>query len=292
MSTFAGIDTLVAVVEQQSLSGAARTLGVSVAHVSRQLTALEKRLGSQLIKRSTRQLTVTDSGELYYRHARQLLDGLAEADDAVANLEGRLQGRLRITAATAFGERFVAPAVMHFLTAHPALKVDLILSNSNLDLVAEGIDVAIRLGQLADSSHLATKLAPRRLYLCASPAYLQRCGTPVNAAELDRHSCLLGTLGYWRSKAGPLRPEARLRLNSGKVLLNAALDGLGIVQLPDYYVVDHLASGRLQEVLAPLRPADSAVWALHPARLEKTPRAARFVEHLRQHLTATLPKPL
>ncbi|WKE66187.1 LysR substrate-binding domain-containing protein [Gallaecimonas kandeliae] len=290
MSRFDGMEALVAVVEQRSLSGAALALGVSVAHVSRQLKALEQRLGSQLIKRSTRQLNVTDSGELYYRHARALLDGLAQAEDAVATLEGRLQGRLRVTAATAFGERYVAPALMDFLALHPALKVDLILSNANLDLVADGIDLAIRLGRLEDSSLIARKLAPRRLYICASPAYLQRAGVPASLNDLKEHSCLLGTQDHWLGKGGPIRPDARLRMNSGELLLKAALDGLGLVQLPDYYVLEHLQSGALVEVLAELRPPDSAVWALYPARLQQAPRVARLVEHLQAHLDQHLPR--
>ncbi|WP_115719910.1 LysR substrate-binding domain-containing protein [Gallaecimonas mangrovi] len=286
MSKFDGLEALVAVVEQQSLSGAARKLGVSVAHISRQLKALEQRLGSQLIKRTTRQLMVTDSGELYYQHARGLLDGLEKAEDAVTTLEGTLQGRLRITASTAFGERYVAPAVMSFLAQYPALKIDLILTNDNLDLVADSIDLAIRLGNLEDSSHIAHKLAPRKLYICASPGYFAKHAAPQTASELAQHSCLLGTLGYWESRQGPLQLDARLRINSGQVLLDAALDGLGIVQLPDYYVQPYLESGQLIEVLASLRPKDSAVWALHPARLAQTPRVARFVSHLAAHLKA------
>lgn len=289
MSRFDGLEALVAVVEQQSLSGAARMLGVSVAHVSRQLKALEKRLGSQLIKRTTRQLMVTDSGELYYQHARALLDGLEQAEDAVSTLEGHLQGRLRITASTAFGERYVAPAVMSFLGQYPELKIDLILSNANLDLVADGIDLAIRLGKLEDSSHIARKLAPRRLYICASPAYLAAHGTPQSLDELHQHSCLLGTLGYWQGRTGPIQPDARLRINSGQVLLEAALDGLGLVQLPDYYVLEHFKNGALVELLPQLKPRESAVWALYPARLAQTPRVARFIAHLEAHLQAVLP---
>ncbi|WP_035481315.1 LysR substrate-binding domain-containing protein [Gallaecimonas xiamenensis] len=290
MSRFDGMEALVAVVEQQSLSGAARALGVSVAYISRQLKGLEKRLGSQLIKRTTRQLMVTDSGELYYRHARALLDGLEQAEDAVSTLEGRLQGRLRITASTAFGERYVAPAVMRFLTLYPELKIDLILSNANLDLVADGIDLAIRLGNLEDSSHIAHKLAPRRLYICASPGYLSKAGVPDSLDDLKQHSCLLGTLGHWQGRRGPIHLDARLKMNSGELLLHAALDGLGLVQLPDYYVMDHFKAGTLVEVLPHMRPKDSAVWALHQARLEQTPRVARFVEYLSAYLKDKLPK--
>ncbi len=283
-----GVNEFVAVAEQQSFTTAARQLGISTAQVSRQVSALEQRLAIKLFYRTTRRVSVTEAGQLYYQHCRQLLDGLADAERALTNLESQPRGKLKLTAPTTYGENRILPLLNDFLQQYPELEVDCQLTNQTLDLVEAGFDLAIRLGKLADSSMMAQRLASRQLYVCASPAYLESRGEPGSLSELKNHNCLRGTLEYWRFHEGgrerKIKIQGRLSCNSGQALLDAALKGLGLVQLPDYYVAPHLASGRLVLLLNDYQPADEGIWALYPHNRQLAPKVRMLVEYLRQQL--------
>ncbi|MCW3478004.1 LysR family transcriptional regulator [Neisseriaceae bacterium JH1-16] len=278
-----GVVEFVAVVEAQSFTGAAQRLGLSVAQVSRQVSALELRLATRLLYRTTRRVSVTEAGQLYYRHCRPLLDGLHEAEQALSQAQGKPTGHLRLTAPVHYGETVVAPLLHRYLQDHPTVTAELNLDNRKIDLVAEGYDLGIRLGPMDESSLMVKQLGSRTHHVCASPDYLSRHGEPHTLAELGQHQCLVGTIASWRfSEVGRIREvsvSGRLRCNSGAALLNAALQGLGLVQLPDYYVAEHLASGRLTSVLTGYTLQDG-IWATYPRSRYIPPKVSGLVSYL------------
>ncbi len=288
MAVWEGINEFVAVTETGSFTAAASRLGTSVANVSRQVSALEQRLGVKLLNRTTRKVSVTADGATYYQRCRQILDNLEDAQRSVSNLQREPIGKLRLTAPVAYGERYIAPLVNSFCQQHPGLEVELQLSNRQLDLVEEGFDLGIRLGTLQDSRLVAKKLGSRRLHVCASPDYLQRHGQPHTLSELTGHNCLLGTLDYWRFvEAGKLRSihvKGNLRCNSGPVLLDAALKGMGLVQLPDYYVAGRIACGDLIEVLASYAQEEEGIWALYPQNRHLSAKVRMLIDFLNMNL--------
>ncbi|MDN0075642.1 LysR family transcriptional regulator [Crenobacter sp. SG2303] len=283
-----GIVEFVAVVEAQSFTGAAQRLGLSVAQVSRQVSALEQRLATRLLYRTTRRVSVTEAGQLYYRHCRPLLDGLQEAEQALSYSQDKPAGHLRLTAPVYYGETVVAPLLHRYLLDFPAVTAELNLDNRKIDLVADGYDLGIRLGPMDESSLMVKRLGSRTHYVCASPDYLERHGEPHTLAELSQHQCLVGTIAVWRfSEGGALREihvGGRLRCNSGAALLDAALNGLGLVQLPDYYVADALESGRLTGVLTAYTLQDG-IWATYPRSRYIPPKVSRLVDYLERAMT-------
>lgn len=189
MHSWEGISEFVAVAEQGSFTAAARQLNISTAQVSRQVSALEERLSTQLLYRTTRKVSVTDIGQIYYEHCRQILDDLTAAERAITHLHNTPKGLVRMTAPVTFGEQSVAPLINDFMVQYPELEVHLYLSNQRMDLVSEGYDLAIRLGKLNDSTMMAKRLGSRTQYLCASPEYLSKYGTPHSLSELGQHKC-------------------------------------------------------------------------------------------------------
>ncbi len=279
-----GINEFVAVYESESFTRASRQLGCSTAQVSRQVGQLEKRLGSKLFYRTTRKVSATEAGQIFYQHCRQILDALDDAERALTDLQASPRGKLKITAPVAYGESHIVPLLNNFMLQYPDLELQCHLTNQTLDLVTEGYDLAIRLGRLGDSSMIARRLSSRRLYVCASPAYLARYGEPHTLSELNHHSCLQGTLDYWRFRSQGqernLRVHGRIRCNSGHALLDAALKGLGITQLPDYYVDEALENGRLVSLLEPFQGEDEGIWALYPQNRLLSPKVRLLVDYL------------
>lgn len=292
MTQWDGIDEFVAVADCGSFSQAARRLGVSSSHVSRQVSRLEDRLHVRLFQRSTRHVQLTELGHLFHQRCQHIIE---ERDDAVASL-GRLHqdpsGLLRVTCAVSFGERFVVPLINDFAERYPRLQMDIVLTNQSLDLVQDGFDLAIRLGRLASSRLIATRLAPRAMYLCASPSYLSRYGTPHSLSELHTHLCLIGTTDQWIFQTDGhewlFKPSGPWRCNSGTAILDAALRGFGLCQLPDYYVLDALNEGRLVSLLEPHQPPNTAVWAVYPERRHMAAKVRLLVDHLRLRLPAAM----
>lgn len=284
MVIWEGISEFVAVAEAQSFTTAASRLGISTAQVSRQIGALEARLGVKLFYRTTRKVSITDTGQIYYNHCRQVLDGLAEAERAVTDLHQTPKGRLNLTAPVTYGESRIAPLINDFVQRYPELDVTLTLTNQMVDLVAESYDLAIRLGELDDSTMMAKRLALRTHYVCASADYLARQGAPVTLSDLDRHNCLQGTLDTWRfqdkGKARHIRVKGNLRCNSGWSLVDAALKGIGIIQLPDYYVQADIAAGRLVPILDNFRAPDDGIWAIYPHNRHLSPKVRLLLDHL------------
>ncbi|MFT4907170.1 MAG: DNA-binding transcriptional LysR family regulator [Oleispira sp.] len=283
-----GISEFVYVAENESFTLAAKKMDISTAQVSRQISALEKRLNIKLFYRTTRKVSLTEEGRIFYQHCRGVLDGLDAAERAVTNLQSKPQGKIKLTAPVTYGEQQVLPLINDFMKQYGDIEVSVFLSNQQISLVEGGYDLAIRVGKLSDSSMMAKKLGSRTNFICASPDYLDKQGIPHSLSELSQHSCLLGTLDYWHFKeAGKeknIRVKGRIRYNSGYGLVDAALKGLGIVQLPDYYVQEHIASGELMTLLDKYREPEEGVWAVYPQNRHLSPKIRLFVDYLAEHL--------
>lgn len=283
-----GVTEFVFVAEAKSFTKAALNLQTSTAQVSRQITALEKRLNVKLLYRTTRKVSLTEEGHVFYQHCRSVLDGLENAELAITKLQSKPQGKLKITVPVTYGEQKILPMVNDFVLLHRELEVEANLTNLQVDLVEQGYDLAIRLGHLPNSTLMARKLGSRTNYLCAAPSYLAKHGTPHSISELAQHRCLLGTKEYWQfndnGKESNVRMAGRLRYNSGKSLVDAALKGLGIVQLPDYYVQKYLSSGALVGLLEQCRPAEEGIWAVYPQNRHLSPKVRLLVDYLAERL--------
>jgi len=278
------IEAFERVVRFGSFSRAAADLGVSRSHVSRQIALLENRLQAQLLLRTTRRVSTTEVGSAFYLRCQEILGNLEDAEQAVIDMQERPRGILRVTVAGAFGEDFIAPATADFMTSHSDLSVELDFSNRLIDLISEGYDLAIRAGTLQDSSLIARRICNRKLLTCAAPAYLQRYGTPSSIHALTNHNCLLGTLETWRFRENgrnfDLRVQGNWRSNNGRALLQAARRGLGLVQLPTFYLSDDLAAGTLLPVLSDYNPTDTGVWAVYPYNRHLSAKVRLFVNFL------------
>ncbi|NQZ89278.1 MAG: LysR family transcriptional regulator [Colwellia sp.] len=289
MMKWEGISEFVHVAETESFTQASKKMLISTAQVSRQISALEKRLNIKLFYRTTRKVSLTEEGRVFYQHCRGVLDGLDEAERAITNLQIKPQGKIKLTAPVTYGEQKILPLVNNFMKKYQDVEVSAYLSNQQFDLVEEGYDLAIRLGKLSDSTMMAKKLGKRTNYLCASPEYIEKYGIPLSLSELNKHSCLLGTLDYWHfaysAKERNLRVSGRLRYNSGVSLADAALKGLGIVQLPDYYVQEYLKSGELVSVLDNFREPDGGIWAIYPQNRHLSPKIRLLVDYLVEHIS-------
>lgn len=284
MKQWIGISEFVAVAELQSFTNAAKQLNISVAQVSRNIAELEAMLAIKLLYRSTRSVSLTEEGLLYLQHCRHLVASLEEANRTLANLKATPRGQIKLTAPVFYGETRIAPLLHDFMAQYPDTELDLQLTNNKLDLVQGGFDLAIRLGTLESSSLIARKLASRTQYVVASPAYLARHGIPENLTDLTQHQCLTGTVAQWRfmqqGKVVQFKPQGRIVCNSGVALLDAALKGLGLVQLPDYYVSNKLQSRELVAVLNELRQPDDGIWAIYPQNRHLSAKVRVLVDHL------------
>jgi len=288
MMPWDGVVEFVAVAQTESFTQAASRLGISTAQVSRQVSQLENRLTTKLFYRTTRKVSLTEEGAVYFRHCRQVLDGLEEAERAISSLHQSPQGLIRMTAPVTYGERFVMPIVLNFMEKYPQVEVICELTNKQLDLVDGSYDLAIRLGRLADSSLVAKRLTSRRQYVCASPAYLQQYGVPQTLADLNQHHCLIGTNSHWhfdeQGKEKVIKVQGRLQCSSGLTLLDAALRGMGVVQLPGYYVNEAIKQGQLVVVLASFQQAKEGIWALYPQNRHLSAKVRLLVDMLSEQL--------
>ena len=288
MFNWEGVSEFVAVAEAESFTKASKRLGISTAQVSRQVSALETRMATKLFHRTTRKVSVTEVGKIYYQHCRQVLDGLEEAERAITNLQSTPRGLLKITAPVTYGEGTLAPLINDFIAKYPELEIKITLTNQKIDLIDEGFDLAVRLGQLEDSSMMAKRLGSRTQYVCASPNYLSTYGLPHSLSELEQHNCLQGTLDYWRfqenGKTRNIRVRGNLTCNSGHALVDAAIKNIGIIQLPDYYVLPFIESGQLVPILEQNRQPEEGIWALYPHNRHLSPKVRMLLDYLSEAL--------
>ena len=289
MENWLGINEFVAVVETQSFTKAAEQLNTSVAQVSRKVASLEKRLGNKLLLRTTRKITVTEAGAHYFQHCKSLVEGLKQAELALSDLAEVPKGTLKITAPITYGEQVIAPLLNEYMQTYPALKLQLILSNQSLDLITENIDLAIRIGHLEDSTMMVKKLTQRQLYVCASPDYIDKYGSPFSLVELNNHNCLIGSSPLWSfnnlDKERNIRITGNINCNSGFALADAAIKGIGLVQLPDYYVREALKNGQLIECLSAYRSPLQAISAVYSNNRYLTVKVKLLLEFLSSKLS-------
>lgn len=277
------------VLDTGSISGAARSLDLSVAVASQRLKRLEASLGVRLLHRTTRRLHATPEGLALAEQGRAPFEDLEVLTGGLRKGGGSVAGTLRVTMSASFGKQYVSPLLPVFLAQHPALRVAVNLDDRVTDLVGSGFDLAIRIGALDDSSLVARRLASNRRVLCASPAYLARRGTPRTPADLSGHDGVLlvgrnGRQDVW-TLAGPqgpvdVRMQGRFESNLGEVLRDAALADLGIALHSYWHVSDDLHSGRLVVVLPGYPVAETAIWAVMPQRRMVPPRVTAFVDFL------------
>lgn len=288
MDLLEGITTFARVVEAGSFSTAAQRLKVSKSAVSAHVQRLEDRLGVRLLNRTTRHLSLTEAGSTYYRHCVHILAEAEAAEQAAAALQHQPRGTLRISAPDTFGWMHVAPAIPEFLERYPGLAIDISLSAQHVNLVDEGLDLAIRIGVLADSPLVVRRLAPSRLVLCASPAYLTGHGTPHTPQELAQHNCICFSAMPWgdewrfASKSGEIRIAVggALRSNSAEMLLSAARAGVGITILPTWVAADDLRTGAIAQILPRWEPPASTIYAVYPGNRLMSAKVRAFVDHL------------
>lgn len=288
MGIWEGVSEFVSVAELGSFTHAANSLNLSVAQVSRQVSQLEKRLNTKLLYRTTRKVSLSAEGETYYQHCRQILNDLKDAERALGNLKDTPQGSIKLTAPVMYGEKYIQPLIHDFMLQYPAIDVISNLTNQQLDLVEGGYDLAIRLGKLKDSSLMAKPISQRNYRVCASPEYLKHHGTPHSLTELNQHNCLMGQHSYWRfednQKDKTIKVTGNLTCNSGYGLVDAALKGIGMVQLPSYYLDQHIQQGKLIEVLTQYKMKAETIWAVYPNNRHLSAKIRQLVEFLQSRL--------
>lgn len=286
MSSFKQIEAFVAAATRGSLSAAARLDGVTPAIIGRRLDALEERLGVRLLLRTTRKLSLTFEGQAFLEDCQRILNDLANAEAAVSLGGVRASGHLKLSAPAGFGRRHVAPLVGDFLGANPEVTVHLDLTDRLVDLVNEGVDCAIRVGELSDSSLVSNRLGENRRLVVASPAYLARYGTPQTAEDLERHNCLaLPQQRGWALKLGGVVTNVKVsgvfQCNDGAVLHEWALAGKGLAWRSEWEVGADLAAGRLVSVLDAFAAPPIGIYAVFPERRHLPLRVRLFIDFLK-----------
>ncbi len=277
-------------VRSGSLAAAARRLGLNAMAASRRLAALETELGVRLVQRTTRALSPTAEGEAFLPHAQAMLDEQASALAALRPAGAGVSGQLRVTASAAFGRKVVAPMIARFMAANPDLGVDLLLTDDQVDIVAQGIDVAVRIAKLRDNHLVARRLADNPRRLCAAPAYIARHGKPRVLSDLVDHACLLGTGGsHWvfvrNGKTVRQKVGGRFTASSIEALHQACIGGLGIANLSGWNVEDDLRAGVIEPIrLEDAEPEPLAIWAVYPTARLVPAKVRAFVGALEQEL--------
>lgn len=290
----AALAIFVEAVQAGSIAGAARRLGIGSMAASRGLAALEQEVGARLVHRTTRSLSPTTAGEAFLPHARAMLEAQANGIAAVRPNEAGLTGMLRITASAAFGRKVVAPMIPGFMRAHPALQVELLMTDEQVDIVARGIDVAVRIAKLRDNHLVARKLADNPRRLVASPAYLAEQGTPQRIEDLTAHQCLLPThMTHWEFVQGGKRVRQRVggafSANSIEAIHQACLGGLGIANLSSWDVDAAIRRGALVEIeLTDGVPDPLAIWAVYPSTQLVPAKVRAFIDALDRALHKVL----
>ncbi len=295
MSSSEDFAALVQVVDNGGFSAAARALGLTPSAVSKQIGRLEDRLGVRLLNRTTRRVGLTEVGTVFYARAVRILADIDEAERAAMQLSAEPRGHLRVGASIAFGRRQIMPIIADFLARYAEMTVELALSDRVIDLVEEGVDVAIRSGPLPDSSLIARRLAPDHRIVCAAPAYLERHGKPKTPADLANHNCLtfsgLPTLNEWTFE-GPetVKVRGNFEANNGDALRDGVLAGLGIARLAAFLVGPDVKAGRLVALFEDRQPRDdSAINVLYPHHRHLSPKVRVFVDYLVERMTPVPP---
>lgn len=289
MDKFEDLQAFVAVVEAGSFTAAADRLGSAKSAISRRVSALEERLGVQLLRRTTRVLNLTETGRSFYEHSARILADLNEAEAAVQQQHGELRGVLRVALPLSFGVRHMCKPVAAFSKLHPKVEFDLNLNDRRIDLIEEGIDVALRIGRLQDSTYIARRLFDVRAVVCASPHYLGVHGEPKTPDDLRKHRCLvysnLPDPGKWTYKdkedtQRTVEVAPAMSASSGDFLANAAAHGMGLVIQPTFIASESIRRGNLVPVLTDYEWPISSAHAIYPPTRHLSYRVRAFIDFL------------
>lgn len=293
MNTLSAMSVFVAVAEQGGFAPAARILGMSPTAVSRHVQELERALGAQLLRRTTRRLSLTEAGERYLPTARRVLTEVRELHEEIASLNETPRGRLRVTATPGFGEYFLAPLAARFAAAYPELSLEMDFVERVVDLVAEGYDAGVRSGDLRDSTLRSKRLTEMRYVTCASPAYLERFGAPERPEDLTRHACV-----HWRWRSGAIvwrfidgdeiisvPVTGRFIVSSYTAEREGALAGLGIALLPPFQIEEDARAGRLVKVLEAFEPVPERISIVWPAAATMPRKLRVFIDYMTEEIT-------
>lgn len=286
MDGIGAIPIFVAVVENGGFTSAADRLGISKSAVSKRISQLEARLGVQLLHRSTRRISLTEAGERYFGHAVEAFAAAKEAEDAVAQLQGAPQGRLRINAPMSFGRLHIAPLIPEFLKRYPGIEIEMVMDDRVVDLVEGGFDVAIRGGVLPDSALIARKLAPCHYVICAAPGYIAKHGEPSEPGDLLNHNCVhyayFSGAHEW-TFLGPDEPitvetTGNYQVNNSEALREALIGGCGIGRLPTFIAGPDIGAGRLVRLLDQYSMPSQTFYAVFPERRHLPAKVRVFVD--------------
>lgn len=281
------------VVETGSFTGAARRLGIAKSAISKHVSLLEDSLGARLLNRTTRRLSLTDVGEQYYQSCRKMVEAVEEAKHCVTSLQEKPRGTLKVSCPASFGISHITPLLHEFLQLHPSLHAELLLDDNILDMTEHGIDVAIRVGWLHDSSLRAKKLRDAPRWLCASPGYLERRGAPNDPNDLVAHDWIIFSLlptphkftFTRRNKTTSVQVKGRMKINNGSAVRELLLAGAGIAALSDFLVAEDIARGDLVQLLPEYHIMEAGIYAVyHEQRLQQV-KIRKFIDFLAQRVT-------
>jgi len=273
-----------------SFAAAARELGITASAVAKSIARLEADLGVRLFHRTTRKVALTGDGRTLFARCERIVSEMEALRDEAAGVRAQPGGTLRINVPVTVGKRLVVPALARMARRHPAISVEASFTDRYADLAGEGLDAAVRIGALRDSTLVARPIGKQRMIVCAAPAYLARCGTPRRPADLEGHSCLAfripssGRLWTWhfreRGAIAEFEPRSGIAMDDGEALVAAAVAGMGLIHVPDYMAADALARRKLVEVLARYRPADVPISVVYLSARRVPPRLRAFLEAL------------
>jgi len=289
MDKLNAISVFCKVIETQSFTQAANQQNISVAMASKLVSQLEEHLKTRLLQRTTRKIVPTEAGMLYYQRCQAILLDLSEADSSISNMATSLQGNLLISVPRDFGLLYISPNLSKFIELHPNLHVEIEFEDKRVDLVAEGYDLALRIGYMQDSSLVSRKISSSSMHFVASPSYLESRGTPLTPDDLEYHQGLLykSSLNqvHWQStKANQIQRykiQSKVVSNNGMALLEMTKAGLGISNAPDFFVKDALASGELVEILSEYKQKPLDIYVVYPNRRHLPAKVRAFIEFLR-----------
>lgn len=289
MDRLTEMEAFATVVDQGGFTDAARKMGISKSAVSKHVSSLEARLGARLLNRTTRRVSPTEIGLVYYDRARRVLNDAGEADSIVTAMQSAPSGVLRMSVATDFGVSLLSPVLDEFLTDFPEISVNMVLKNRYVELISEGFDMSIRVGEMEDSSLRARKITETTQRLIASPKYFQAHGRPLKIDDLNEHRLLhysnQASANVWKITAPSgevrqVRGTGWLTVNDGQSLLNAAVKGMGIAYLPSFLYHDAMARGQVADVIPDLPPTTLGIYAVYPPGRFTQPKVRAFIDFL------------
>lgn len=289
MDRLTEMEAFATVVDQGGFTDAAKKMGISKSAVSKHVSSLEARLGARLLNRTTRRVSPTEIGLAYYDRARRVLTDAGEADALVTSMQAAPSGQLRISVATDFGVNHLSPVIGDFLATYPDISVNMVLNNRYVELISEGFDLAVRIGELEDSTLRARKLMDTNRRMIASPAYIERYGRPKRIDDLNEHKLLHyssqanGSVWKLTAPSGEkrqIRTGGWLSVNDGQSLLNAAIAGLGIAYLPSFLYAEALERGEVVDVIPDLPMETQGIYAVYPPGRFTQPKVRAFIDFL------------